>query len=960
MIEGGPGRRWHRGRVERVIVAIVVAGCLLAIASATAGAATISVTTTADTLTGGQCSLRAALAAANTDAPVAGCTAGAGSDTIMLPSGDYRLAIAPSGSDDNSSGDLDIASNVTIDGAGAASTTVDGGGLDRVFSVDTGALVTISGVTITGGHASDGGPGGPGVAVAQGGQTSAGGFGNSGANGGAIFDVGTLTLSHDVITGNRAGNGGVGGNAGQGGDADPTEGCRGGDSQGGFGGFGGWGGGVYVDGGLLTLDGTSVTDNHAGAGGAGGRPFLGGRGAFSMTLCQFIAGAGGNALGGTGGAGGAGGGIAMAGTAGALIANGCTVSGNTAGAGGAGGSAFDTAGGQGAANPGTGSIDLGGNGGAALGGDGGAGGAGGGIEASVPVSVMECTVDDNGAGPGGAGATGGSGNNGGDDGGDDGGVGGGADGGVGGAGGGGGGIELDLDATAITGTSNSITGMTLAGNHAGAGGDGGKSGNSGAGGMGNTMVSGSGSADGGRGGAGGAGSAIGLEGADAAQAVALSVHESTINTNGSGAGGAGGDGGGAFHDLGVADGGDGGSAGSGAIDVADGSSLTGTHATVDANTVSSAGAGGLPGVGDPADPGTAGLAPTTAGVSLDPSASGNSATLTGSIVSGNEVAQCSAGVTDGGHDLSFPDGGCPGAVGDPRLGVLADNAGPTLTQALGAGSAARAAIPAGGGCAGTDQRGIARPAGRACDIGAYQTSAPVVSGGSVSGVSKTGATVSGAVAPDGRAAGVHVEYGTSKLYGSVTPVQALPTTTAQTPVTAVLSGLVPGTAYHLRLVAANADGTTDGGDVSFTTLPKGSAGAKPFRGLVIKRQTVRVDRRRRAAIKASCPAGTVTRCAGTLTLHARVHLVVHVKRHGRLHTVHRAKLLKLGSARFRVAPGRSVKLELRLTAAGARRVKLAHRLACTATALATDGLKRHATTKAKIRLRPSAARRRHP
>jgi hypothetical protein len=91
VIKGGPGTRWHRGRVGRVIVAIVVAGCLLAIASATAGAATISVTTTADALTGGQCSLRAALAAANTDAPVAGCTAGAGSDTIMLPSGDYRV-----------------------------------------------------------------------------------------------------------------------------------------------------------------------------------------------------------------------------------------------------------------------------------------------------------------------------------------------------------------------------------------------------------------------------------------------------------------------------------------------------------------------------------------------------------------------------------------------------------------------------------------------------------------------------------------------------------------------------------------------------------------------------------------------------------------------------------------------------------------------------------------------------
>ena len=123
-----------------------------------------------------------------------------------------------------------------------------------------------------------------------------------------------------MIAGNRAGNGGAGGNGGQGGDANPAAssfpGCSGGESQGGDGGAGGSGGGVYVDEGLLTLDATSVTDNHAGEGGAAGRPFLGGRGAFSMTLCQFIAGSGGEALGGTGGAGGTGGGIAMVGTAG--------------------------------------------------------------------------------------------------------------------------------------------------------------------------------------------------------------------------------------------------------------------------------------------------------------------------------------------------------------------------------------------------------------------------------------------------------------------------------------------------------------------------------------------------------------------------------------------------------------------------------------------------------------------
>ena len=46
-------------------------------------------------------------------------------------------------------------------------------------------------------------------------------------------------------------------------------------------------------------------------------------------------------------------------------------------------------------------------------------------------------------------------------------------------------------------------------------------------------------------------------------------------------------------------------------------------------------------------------------------------------------------VVDGGNDLDFPASGCPGIHADPQLGPLADNGGPTLTHALGAGSAAR-------------------------------------------------------------------------------------------------------------------------------------------------------------------------------------------------------------------------------------------------------------------------------
>ena len=56
--------------------------------------------------------------------------------------------------------------------------------------------------------------------------------------------------------------------------------------------------------------------------------------------------------------------------------------------------------------------------------------------------------------------------------------------------------------------------------------------------------------------------------------------------------------------------------------------------------------------------------------------------------------------------------------GDPLLGPLADNGGPTLTMALLPGSPA---IDAGtSACAATDQRGVTRPQGAACEIGAYE------------------------------------------------------------------------------------------------------------------------------------------------------------------------------------------------------------------------------------------------
>jgi hypothetical protein len=61
----------------------------------------------------------------------------------------------------------------------------------------------------------------------------------------------------------------------------------------------------------------------------------------------------------------------------------------------------------------------------------------------------------------------------------------------------------------------------------------------------------------------------------------------------------------------------------------------------------------------------------------------------------NCVAYTSSAIGDGGHNLSFPDTSCPGTNGNPVLGPLRNNGGPTQTMAPGSGSAAIDQIPQG-------------------------------------------------------------------------------------------------------------------------------------------------------------------------------------------------------------------------------------------------------------------------
>lgn len=133
--------------------------------------------------------------------------------------------------------------------------------------------------------------------------------------------------------------------------------------------------------------------------------------------------------------------------------------------------------------------------------------------------------------------------------------------------------------------------------------------------------------------------------------------------------------------------------------------------------------------------------------------------LGGNVDGGGEAPQCSGTVTSAGHNLLESATGCV-VGGDPTgnligvvpgLGQLLDNGGPTATHALMPGSqAVDAGEPT--GCrdgAGTvldvDQRGLGRPAGAACDIGAFEQGAvPTTTTTTTSTSTTTTTTMTGA------------------------------------------------------------------------------------------------------------------------------------------------------------------------------------------------------------------------
>lgn len=228
--------------ISLLVVAALVSPAVPARATSDA---VINVNTLADELnTDGDCSLREAIQAANTNSAVDACPAGAGDDKINLPDGMITLSRAGADEDNNVTGDLDIRGNLVIQGAGRDSTIIDGGYknpstyIDRVFHITGPYTVVISRLTIQHGFASTGLLGGGGIlnqgtltlqdvsmqdnrAVNVGGAidnylgtaTLYNTFVNnnySTKDGGGIFNNGQLLLNTSTISGNVAVNGGGG------------------------------------------------------------------------------------------------------------------------------------------------------------------------------------------------------------------------------------------------------------------------------------------------------------------------------------------------------------------------------------------------------------------------------------------------------------------------------------------------------------------------------------------------------------------------------------------------------------------------------------------------------------------------------------------------------------------------------------------------------------------------------
>ncbi len=282
-------------------------------------------------------------------------------------------------------------------------------------------------------------------------------------------------------------------------------------------------------------------------------------------------------------------------------------------------------------------------------------------------------------------------------------------------------------------------------------------------------------------------------------------------------------------------------------------------------------------------------------------------------------------------------------LANPRLGPLQDNGGPTQTMALLAGSAAIDLVPTSDCLVTSDQRGVSRPQGPACDAGAYERAPASISGISGTADSAGSATVAASVNPNLRDTTVVVDYGKTTAYGSSTASQDIGAGTIPASFSAELTGLAANTTYHFELVAINGDGTTASSDGRFTT-PRALSAA--ITSASTSGSTL--------MLTIACNHGASTQtCSGPISVSSHVTTergstvaVAATKsfKHKRKPKPppKLTKVVSVGGGSYAVATGRQVTVKFTLSPAGQKLLSQFYKLPTTVTIGGTTALKRTA------------------
>jgi hypothetical protein len=234
---------------------------------------------------------------------------------------------------------------------------------------------------------------------------------------------------------------------------------------------------------------------------------------------------------------------------------------------------------------------------------------------------------------------------------------------------------------------------------------------------------------------------------------------------------------------------------------------------------------------------------------------------------------------------------------------------------------------------------------------------PTVTTGAASSITQTSATLHAEVNPNGqKVTECKLEYGTTTAYGSSAPCEAPPGSVNKlVTVTASLTGLTAVTTYHFRIVATNAQGTSEGNDETFATLlpttlqqqvpdEQGTSNGHGVSDSQARKQTPVPDAELASAsltaspsgwviVRVSCPADESS-CSGKVTLRTLSAVIAGADAHQSKNA--KAAILTLAAGAFKVAGGRVTTVRLHLSAKARTLLARIHVLRARATVLAHD------------------------